>query len=229
MIFLHSNSLSQQALEIKNVFLLANCHEIPSCCWEEECEIYVDHLARSYELLIRFAQKLSSESLAQDHPPPRQVRIHTNLSETSHVQQLNHHPEYQGLWSTSNQLNLGYFDTVRQKLCDVLAGAKVSLSILHEPFSATWLTRDVFCLNCLQDVFPSLLPTPSPPQITTHSNDLASWISSCLDDLHIKDSIFAIGSMSKEIASSIVEQSQTAPRRSSDRQAAVILVDRVRL
>lgn len=57
----------------------------------------------------------------------------------------------------------------------------------------------------------------------------AAKLSTFLDTAHIKDTVFAVGPLSGQIAKNLVTLSQNSPRRSTDLEAALVIVDRVHI
>lgn len=154
------------------------------------------------------------------------VLVNTHLNEYSHIEQLEWHPELQGVWSTSSHSlaakddsildksssagslgpsNLGYFDAIARRLGVVLQ-QRMRIIVKHICLSSIWLTNNVFALNYNLDLFPDISvnnprhfshngadsPAPS-PTVSIPIQDFASVLSSFLDNVNIKDTLYAIG------------------------------------
>ncbi|KAJ3351907.1 hypothetical protein HDU91_006080, partial [Kappamyces sp. JEL0680] len=142
------------------------------------------------------------------------VKILTTLGENAHIEMLEFHDEWEGVWSDSRYASpkpspaspssLGYFDAVSKKLLAILtqaAGldASCSAEVARLP-SCVWTTKDVFCIDGFADLFPPLLPehaasSAAPTAVDGTCRELAARISSFLDDAAIKESVFAIGTL----------------------------------
>ncbi|KAI9355053.1 hypothetical protein DFJ73DRAFT_287490 [Zopfochytrium polystomum] len=106
--------------------------------------------------------------------------------------------------------------------------------VTHLPlFSVATITNDLFTIPSSETVFPSLhapnlaaRSLDAPSSFDRQTRQLAYTLSTLLDDLSLKDELFVLGNYSKSIARCMVAQSLHSPRRTSDRGAAVILIDR---
>ena len=120
------------------------------------------------------------------------------------------------------------------------------VQVSAESFMACEFLKDFYILPYL-DIFPSIQQSDSssvpdtlkfvetvagiaPPTTTPvdHAGikNLAACLSSWLDQLGHKDELFALGDSAKQMARNIVAQSQSADRRHSDTNLAVVLVAR---
>ena len=101
--------------------------------------------------------------------------------------------------SSSQVLGLGYFDAIARRLASVLKN-RVLVNVTHLPMSCVWLTSNTFVLNGHVDLFPDLNYTASEGAVAPDIQDFASVLSSFLDHLNVKDTLFAVGMKNMHVA-----------------------------
>jgi hypothetical protein len=131
-----------------------------------------------------------------------------------------------GRWSDpEDPTQLGYFDTIKYRLkrWNQRNGHECVVDIVPLPMSCLQAT-DFYLVPTYEDFFP--VGEFQLSALGDQCRRLAGLISSVLDSLQYKETMFAIGNTSQFIAEKIVHLSGANARRYSENQAAVILVDR---
>ncbi|KAI9203471.1 uncharacterized protein BJ171DRAFT_509715 [Polychytrium aggregatum] len=105
----------------------------------------------------------------------------------------------------------------------------VTIKIEHIPLLWASITSDVFVVPSAVELFPTLKPGPLSSSADAHeinARHFSHSLSTILDSLNLREEFYVLGETSKRIAKSVIANSSLAARRSSDRNVAVILIDR---
>ncbi|KAL2915661.1 Sec1 domain-containing protein 2 [Polyrhizophydium stewartii] len=216
-VLLVSAHLSRSADHIRAVLL---SHPYTSCC-----------------IVTPIAEALHTIEVAAD---PSLVGVWSNAAADSSPS--GQHPQSQPQ---------GYYATVETKLVEWMAESALAhgrsldrapvASIMHQPLCYSIVTNGLFLLPQSASFFPPLasqsggspaaraaspvsgsnISIDSSPPISGRTSRTGSY-----DDVRGAEEIFAIGSASRQIARAIISQSVSSRRRTAERSAALILVDR---
>ncbi|TPX74154.1 hypothetical protein CcCBS67573_g04579 [Chytriomyces confervae] len=214
--------------------------KIPQCESSSIVFIFSSHIARhSYTI----KSILNSRSY-------RSCRIVSALSESLHAAELESEAElmsafdaYLGFETT------GYFGHVEKRVMSWMLESSrihgadpdededIEVFVEYLPLSFAVITPEFFTIPSVHSLFPTIQggasaytavkSLESPNSFDKQTRQASFAIASLLESLQLKEEIFAMGDLSKQIARCIISKSIEAPRRKkTDSNAGLILIDR---
>ncbi|KAJ3239083.1 Sec1 domain-containing protein 2 [Chytriomyces hyalinus] len=214
--------------------------KIPQCESSSIVFIFSSHIARhSYTI----KSILNSRSY-------RSCRIVSALSESLHAAELESEAElmsafdaYLGFETT------GYFGHVEKRVMSWMLESSrihgadpdededIEVFVEYLPLSFAVITPEVFTIPSVHSLFPTIQggasaytaakSLESSNSFDKQTRQASFAIASLLESLQLKEEIFAMGDLSKQIARCIISKSIEAPRRKkTDSNAGLILIDR---
>ena len=162
--------------------------------------------------------------------PYTEVHLVACLSESQHMHELDENEGLVGQWSLIGDPvddSDGYFNIVKLKLKQWMRESlelhnrylnqDVICTVRYEPLIYAAVTDSLFMIPC--KLFP-------PGELDLEAREFGYAVNGLLDHFQLKEQVYSLGPTSHLLGEFIVRQSDFTARRSSSREAALILVDR---
>ncbi|KAJ3330908.1 Sec1 domain-containing protein 2 [Blyttiomyces sp. JEL0837] len=183
--------------------------------------------------------------ILQEHAYEECRLVATGMTEQLHANELDMEPDLAAAYEAYLGIQSGYFTRVSSTVYDWMVeswdkhgqpfDSDVHVAVEHLPIICAMLTNDFFTIPSTDSMFPSLHAhshTPvvksleAPTSYDRQTRQLAFSLCSLLEALDLKEEFFVLGDQSKQVARCAMAQSMNSPRRKSENNVAVILVDR---
>lgn len=171
--------------------------------------LITSHLSLHAELFLEWSCSLISIT-------PISLNIFTILSEASHMHELEYDEALVGRWTRISTLKASddetYFDAIASKIKGLLPESS-QVNIQYHSNSCGRLKNGMY-----------LMPTIQIDE--SYSRTVSYHISSFLETLNVKESLFPLGLVANEVSKHLCASSGRSSRRGSSREASLIMVDR---
>ncbi|KAJ3191393.1 Sec1 domain-containing protein 2, partial [Irineochytrium annulatum] len=194
--------------------------------------------------LARHAENIQS-ALASGGAAYRECRILSALPESSHAAELDMEPElasafdaYLGFTSYFGRVEGKVYSWMVERLESNGEFGDVKVSVDHMPLLYTTITGEMFTIPSSTFMFPNInaisdysksqqvKSLEAPTSFDKSTRQLAFSLGALLETFNLKEEIFVMGDLSKQLGRCIISQSMNAPRRKSENGVGLILIDR---
>ncbi|KAJ3099743.1 Sec1 domain-containing protein 2, partial [Phlyctochytrium planicorne] len=198
------------------------------------------HLARHAETI----RSILAPSNATSPHMFQRIRIVSAISDAAHASAIEMEPDLAAEFDAYLGFS-SYFGRVESKVRSWVVDKMESMDkatnydpvviVEHLPLLYATLSNDLFTIPSSAEFFPSIYPREenvggksldAPTSFDKDTRDLAGSFYSMFEFLNVKEEFFVLGESSKQVARCVISQSMNAPRRKSESNLAVVLIDR---